>query len=141
MAQRMVKQTAQSRFNAMLLAAFAFIALTLAALGVYGVTNFAVKQRTQEMGIRLALGATPLAIHRLIMGHGARLAAIGLAIGLVTTFAMSGVIASLLYGISTNDPITFAGATTVLVFIVLSACYLPARRATKVDPVIALRNE
>jgi predicted permease len=141
MKQRLIKQTAQSRFNAMLLAVFAFVALSLAALGVYGVTSFSVKQRTQEMGIRLALGATASDINRLIMGQGARLAAIGLSIGLTATFALSGVIKSLLYGISTTDPITFLSATGVLVGIVLAACYFPARRATRVDPVIALRNE
>ena len=131
--------TAQEQFNLLLVGLFAALALVLAAVGLYGVTAYAVAQRTRELGIRLALGAQPGDVLRIVLGQGARLVAIGLAIGTVASLALTRLMTTLLFGIGTRDPITFGGVFVLLAIVSLLACYIPARRAMRVDPVVALR--
>jgi predicted permease len=129
------------RFAAVLIAVFAGLALVLSAVGIYGVMSYTVGQRTQEMGIRMALGAQPGNMLALILGRGARLALVGLAAGLVGALALTRFLSSLLYGVHAKDPLTFFGVATMLMAVALVACYVPARRAMKVDPMVALRYE
>jgi predicted permease len=141
MSERIDGQLAADRMIAVLLSVFGGGALLLAAIGIYGVMGYAVAQRTHEIGIRLALGAEQRDILRLIVGQGMVLIAIGAGIGLAITLAATQVLKSLLFGVSATDPLTFASVIVVLVGVALLACYLPARRATKVDPLEALRYE
>jgi putative ABC transport system permease protein len=124
-----------------LFSAFGAVALLLAVTGVYGLLAYAVSQRTQEIGVRVALGAARRDVIRLIVGQGMRLAAVGIALGLVASFAVTGVIASLLYNITPTDPVTFAGSALFLIAVAGLASYVPTRRAMAVDPVVALRSE
>jgi predicted permease len=141
MSERIDGQLAADRMIAVLLSVFGGGALLLAAIGIYGVMGYAVAQRTHEIGIRLALGAEQRDILRLIVGQGMVLIAIGAGVGLAITLAATQVLKSLLFGVSATDPLTFASVIVVLVGVALLACYLPARRATKVDPLEALRYE
>jgi len=134
-------QLVEPRFYSTLLGAFAAVALTIAVVGVYGVMAFFVAQRTQEIGVRMALGAQPADIFRLVLRHGGGLALGGLAAGLVLALALTGLMRSLLIGISPTDPLTFVFAAALLLVVGLLACWIPARRATRVDPMIALRYE
>jgi putative ABC transport system permease protein len=139
--QTLGQTVAQPRFNLILLGAFAVVALLLAAVGIYGILANAVRQRTHEMGIRLALGASPGAVFRLVIGQGMGLAVIGTVVGLGVAFALTRYLASLLYEVKPTDPLTFGGVALLLLGVALLACWIPARRATKVDPMIALRSE
>jgi putative ABC transport system permease protein len=131
----------QQRLNVILLAAFAGLALVLGAIGIYGVQSYAVRQRVREIGIRIALGAQRSDVFRLVLGQGLKLVLIGICIGLAASFGLTRLMASQLFGISATDPLTFVGVAIVLAFVALLACYIPARRAMQVDPMVALRDE
>jgi putative ABC transport system permease protein len=132
---------AQRRFQTWLLSAFALLALTLSAIGVYGILHFAVAQRTHEFGVRIALGASDATLLRLVLVDGMKLPCIGLTIGLAAAFWLTRVIEHLLFGVRATDPITFAGVAALLLVVALVACWLPARRAARVDPIVALRAD
>jgi putative ABC transport system permease protein len=129
------------RFSMTLLAAFAAMALLLAAAGIYGVMSYTVGQRTQEMGVRMALGAQPADVLRLVIAQGAKLAFVGVLIGLLVSLGVTRLMSKLLFGVSTKDPFTLSAVALLLALVALVACYIPARRATRVDPTIALRCE
>jgi ABC-type antimicrobial peptide transport system permease subunit len=131
----------QQRLNVTLLTAFAGLALLLGAIGIYGVQSYAVRQRVREIGMRIALGAQRSDVFRLVLGQGLKLALIGICIGLAASFGLTHLMASQLYGLSATDPLTFAGVTIVLAFVALLACYIPARRASRMNPMAALRHE
>jgi putative ABC transport system permease protein len=139
--QLVAKSLNQRRFTLTLMLLFGVIALVLSAIGIYGVMAFAVTQRTQEIGIRMALGASALDVLKMVVGSGMFLAAIGVAVGLIGAFALTRLMASLLFGVSPTDLVTFGLVTGGLLMVALLACYIPARRATKVDPLVALRYE
>jgi putative ABC transport system permease protein len=141
MDQLMAKSLGQSRYRGVLLGIFAAVALTLAAVGIYGVIAYAVSQRTREIGIRIALGAQKRDIFRMIVGHGLVLSLIGVAIGVTASLMLTRYLSSLLYGVSSTDPATFTSVVLLLITVALSACSIPAWRATKVDPLIALKCE
>jgi putative ABC transport system permease protein len=132
---------AQARFSLVLMSVLGGIALLLAAIGIFGVISYSVTQRTREFGIRLALGEDPGHTLRTVILGGMRLVLISLALGLAASFLTSRLIAGLLYGVSPADPVTFSGIAVLLGLVALFACYLPARRATRVDPASALRSE
>jgi predicted permease len=132
---------ARQRFSMLLLGVFAALALVLAAVGIYGVMSYSVAQRTREIGIRIALGATKSDVLKLAVGHGLRLVLIGVAIGLASALILTRVMSSLLFGISATDPTTFAAISLVLISVALVASYIPALRATKVDPMVALHYQ
>ena len=132
---------AARRFAMILLGAFAVLALGLAAIGIYGVIAYVVGQRTQEIGIRMALGAQRRDVLGLILWQGTRLALLGVAIGMAGAFALTRLMTDLLFGVAATDPVTFAQLAGILTIVAMAACYLPARRATRVDPVAALRWE
>jgi putative ABC transport system permease protein len=132
---------AQPRFSTTVLGLFAAVALVLAAVGVYGVLAYSISRRTQEMAIRVALGAQRPDILRLVLGQGMKMAGIGAAIGLAGAFAVTRLLESQLYGVSTLDPLPFIATPLVLLAAAMLACYLPARRASRVDPIHALRYE
>ena len=129
------------KFNVILIGFFGITALLLATAGVFGVMAYSVSRRTREFGIRIALGATPGNVLRMVLGQGVRTILIGVAIGIVGSFALTRAVSSLLFGVTATDPVTFAGVTLLLVAVALLACYIPARRATKVDLMVALRCE
>jgi putative ABC transport system permease protein len=141
MAQIVGDSVSQPRLYMLLLGIFAGIALVLASVGIYGVMNYSVNQRKHEIGIRMAIGAQRSDIMKMIVGQGMLMAAAGVVIGLVAAFFLGRVVEMLLFGVSGRDPMTFIGLPFVLILVSLLASYVPARRATRVDPVIALRAE
>jgi ABC-type antimicrobial peptide transport system permease subunit len=132
---------AERRLSMGLLAAFGVLALVLAVIGIYGVMAFSAAQRTRELGIRLALGAEPRDVLGLILRDGAKLSGLGVGLGVTGALAASRAVSSLLFGVSPTDPLTFTAVVGLLGSASLLACYIPARRATRVDPVVALRQE
>jgi ABC-type antimicrobial peptide transport system permease subunit len=132
---------ATRRFSMILLAAFAVLALLLSSVGIYGVVAYLVGQRTHEIGLRMALGASRTDVLRMVLTQGAKLAAIGVVIGLAASLALTQLMARMLYGVSATDPLTFVGVALILTLVALAACCIPARRAMRVDPMVALRYE
>ena len=135
------QSVAKPRFATLLLGLFALVALSLGAVGIYGVLAFTVAGSTREIGIRMALGASSIEVHRLVLGQGLKLVIAGVGLGLVAAFALTRILSSLLFTIQPTDPLTFASIPLLLVVVAMLACWIPARRATKVDPLEALRYE
>jgi putative ABC transport system permease protein len=141
MDQVLSASTGPRRFSTLLLSIFAAVALALAVIGIYGIMSWSVAQRTQEIGIRMAVGADARGILNLILGRGLKLSAIGLAIGIAATLALTRLLSTQLFEISPHDPWVFTAVSALMLAITTAACYLPARRATKVDPIATLRAE
>ena len=141
MDQLLAGSLSRSRFTMLVLGVFAALALVLACVGIYGVIAYSVTQRTQEFGIRMALGANPRDVLRLVLGQGTRLTLLGIGFGIVAAIIVTRLMATLLYGVSATDPLTFTAVALLLALVALAACYIPARRATRVDLIVALRYE
>jgi ABC-type antimicrobial peptide transport system permease subunit len=141
MNQVVANSLAARRLSMILLGVFAALALALACVGIYGVISYLVGQRTNEIGVRIALGAQRADVLRLILGEGTRMALIGVVIGLVAALGLTRLMSNQLFGVSAQDPLTFAAVALLLVSVAIAACYVPARRAMKVDPIVALRYE
>jgi putative ABC transport system permease protein len=141
MDQLLAGSLSRSRFTMLVLGVFAAVALVLACVGIYGVIAYSVTQRTQEFGIRMALGANRHDVFRLVLGQGTRLTLLGIGLGIVAALIVTRLLATLLFGISATDPLTFTTVALLLALVALAACYIPARRATRVDPIVALRYE
>src|SRR5262249_48393655 len=141
MEQIVGQSIAPRRFSMMLLVVFAIVALVLASIGIYGMMSYAVAQRTREIGLRMTLGAQRGNVLRMVIGQGMKLAVVGVALGLAASFALTRTMKTLLFGVSATDPMIFIGIACLLLFVALLACWVPARRATKCDPLVALRYE
>jgi putative ABC transport system permease protein len=137
----LVDSVSHQRFNMLLLSAFSGLALLLAAIGIYSVLAYSVRRRMREIGVRMALGAQRGDILRMILGQGTRLALVGTGIGIAVSLGLTRLIASQLFGVTATDPVTFLSVAILIVLVALAACYIPARRAMRVDPVTALRYE
>jgi putative ABC transport system permease protein len=141
MEQRVALSMGPRRSAVVLLTVFAIMAVGLAAVGLFGLIRYNVEQRTQEIGVRMAIGASSSDVLKMVLGEGLRLALVGVGVGLLAAFALTRVLAGLLYGVSATDPLTFVSMALLLTLVALLASWLPARRATRVDPLVALRYE
>jgi ABC-type antimicrobial peptide transport system permease subunit len=141
MSEVVSQSVSRQQFNMWLMSVFGGSALLLAAIGIYGLMAYSVEQRTQEIGIRLALGAQGAQVKNMVVFQGMRLALIGVVIGLAASFGLARVIAAFLYGVTARDPLVFAGVPLLLTIVALLAVYFPALRASRVDPLVALRYE
>ena len=141
MNERFSNSISAERFNMLLVLILALLALVLVSVGIYGVTSYAVVQRTREIGVRMALGAGNVDVLKMVVGQGLKLALIGVAVGIAGALALTRFLANLLYGVKPTDPLTFIAVSLILILVALVACYIPARRAAKVDPMVALRYE
>jgi ABC-type antimicrobial peptide transport system permease subunit len=141
MAGALSESIALSRFRSFLMAVFAITALLLAAIGIYGVVAYSVARRTREIGVRMALGATPSGVIALIVRQGSRPVVVGMALGLAGAFALTRALEGMLFGVTASDPLTFAGGTVALSAVAVVACLVPALRASRIDPLMALRHE
>ncbi|HYA23547.1 MAG TPA: FtsX-like permease family protein, partial [Terriglobales bacterium] len=137
----LTESLAAQRFVMMLLGVFAVLATVLASVGIYGVISYIASQRTHEIGIRMALGAKQTDVLRMVLSQAGRMAVVGVGIGLLAGFGLMRLMSSLLFGVSTHDPATFSAVALLLILVALAACYVPARRASSVDPMVALRYE
>ena len=135
------RSIATQQLAMMLLSVFSLLALVLSAIGIYGVISYLAGQRTKEIGVRMAMGATSADVLRLVLGDGMRLTLVGVGIGVVAALGLTRLITKMIYGVGATDPITFAVVAILLTGVALFACYIPARRAMRVDPIIALRYE
>jgi putative ABC transport system permease protein len=135
------REVLQRRAQMLLLSIFAAVALLLASLGIYGVLAYLVSQRTQEIGIRMALGASPRDVLLAVAGQGMGLSMAGIVLGVAAALALARVVSRLLFGIAASDPATFLAVSLLLLLVALAACYVPARRAMRIDPIVALREE
>ena len=141
MTEWVAMSAAGARYRTTLLGLFALLAMILAATGIYGVMSYSVAQRTQEIGVRMALGARPLDVLKLVVRQGMMLALIGVIVGLAGALALTRVMSSLLFGVTERDPITFVAVAALLIVVAFISCFVPAHRATKVDPLVALRYQ
>jgi putative ABC transport system permease protein len=141
MEENMAASVTEPRFRTWLIGIFAGLALVLAAVGIYGVMSYAVTQRTNEIGIRVTLGAQPEDVFKIVVGEGLRLALLGVGVGIMAALVSTRILRTFLYGTSTLDPITFVVMTVLLTLVAVAASFFPARRATRVDPIVALRHE
>lgn len=141
MDQWVSSNAAEPKLNAMLLSVFAGVALLIATIGIYGVLAYSVNQRAREIGLRMALGAQPRGVVQLIVGEGIKVVLIGIGIGLIAGFALGRALSSLVFGVAVRDPLTFAAVAVVLTAVGLAACAIPASRASRIDPMSALREE
>jgi ABC-type antimicrobial peptide transport system permease subunit len=141
MAQIKSEALGGTEFQTTLLVAFSAVALLLAAVGIYGVISYSVAERTHEIGLRAALGADANNLRRLVLGNALLLAVVGLTCGAIGTYGLGRALSTLLFGVGAHDPVTIVGAAVVVVIVSLAASYVPARRATKVDPIVALRYD
>lgn len=141
MERLVAERMSPKRLATAMMAVFAIVALALAGVGIYAVMSYTVSQRTHEVGIRMALGAQPRDIFKLVVAQGLVLTLVGIVIGLIGAYAMTRAMSQLLYGVTTTDPLTFIGISLVLGGVAMLACFVPTRRATRVDPMIALRYE
>jgi putative ABC transport system permease protein len=139
--QQLMEETGERRFDTFLVSSFAIAALLLSAIGIYGLLHHSVVQRTNEIGVRMALGARPVAVMRMVLRQGLTLAAAGAGLGLMGAFLVSRLLLKLLYEVAPTDPLTLGLSVLLLIVVAGVACYLPSRRAARIDPMVALRQE